>query len=89
MPDCISRDGAPDLYQQLQLLQNELKEYDEKLIDKYQIVVVNKMDIDGIESSVRELKDKINMLVVPISGLYRLNIPNLINILLNTCKIKK
>lgn len=86
MPDCITADGTPDLYQQLLLLQNELKEYDEKLLDKYQIVVVNKMDIDGIESTVRELNDKTNMLVVPISGLYRLNIHNLINILLNTCK---
>ncbi len=87
MPDCITADGTPDLYQQLLLLQNELKEYDEKLLDKYQIVVVNKMDIDGIESTVRELNDKTNMLVVPISGLYRLNIHNLISILLlNTCK---
>lgn len=84
--DCGS--GCPDLYQQLLLLQNELKEYDSKLLDKQQIVVVNKMDVDGAEKLTRELYNETELIIVPISGLHRLNIDCLIDILLSMYKRK-
>lgn len=81
LPDEVIPKGSLNLYQQLVLLQNKLKEYDSTLLNKHQMVAVNKMDIDGSEECIRELYNQTNLLLIPISGLHRLNIDSLIDIL--------
>ena len=83
IPDALlsSRAGLTNLYQQLLLLQNELRLYDQRLLDKQQLIVVNKMDIDGAEECARQLKKNTELMIIPVSGLHRFNIEALTNIL--------
>ncbi len=89
VPDTLltsMKDNGNYLYKQLKFLQNELLMYDKKLLNKQQLIVVNKMDNDGTEEMVRELNKQTDLLIIPVSGLYRLNIEYLINILCNNYK---
>lgn len=47
------RDPVQDFY----MINNEMVKYDKKLIEKPQIIIANKMDIDGAEDNLKRLKE--------------------------------
>ncbi|MDP3787576.1 MAG: GTPase ObgE [Candidatus Omnitrophota bacterium] len=50
-------------------LNNELKQYEHHLDKRHQIIVANKMDIDGARDNLKEFKEKIKKDIFPISAL--------------------
>ena len=46
-------------YEDYQLINKELKEFNEKLLDKPQIIIANKSDLDGFNDNLNEFKKKV------------------------------
>lgn len=59
-------------------INNELKNFSEKLIKKTQIIVANKMDVDGAKENLEKFKEEIKLPVVEISALTNEGIDDLI-----------
>jgi len=57
-----------DPYEDYLLINNELKEFNEKLIEKPQIIIANKMDIPGAKENLEEFKKKVDAEVFEISA---------------------
>lgn len=53
-------------YDDYVLINKELKEFNEKLMEKPQIIIANKMDIDGAKDKLIEFKEKLNDDSIPI-----------------------
>lgn len=53
-------------YDDYVLINKELKEFNEKLMEKPQIIIANKMDIDGAKDKLIEFKEKLNNDSIPI-----------------------
>jgi GTP-binding protein len=70
-------DGTQPLLDQLKVLENELNLYNDGLSRKAKMVVVNKVDIEGVEEKIRQLNGCISLPIIPISALYRWNIQHL------------
>ena len=51
------------------LINKGLADFSEKLLNKKQIVIANKMDIDGADANLEEFKKKVNVNVFPISAI--------------------
>lgn len=74
----ISANTVLPLSEQLQILKEELALYNPALPNKAKLIVINKVDLKGVEDKVREFcKVKPNLPVIPISGLYQWNIKEL------------
>lgn len=58
-----------DPYDDYQVIQNELKSFSEKLIEKPQIIIANKMDLEGAEENLKKFKEKVNAPIYPISAM--------------------
>lgn len=58
-----------DPYEDYEVIRKELKEYSEKLANKEEIVVANKMDMPDSKENLKEFKKKIDKDVIEISGL--------------------
>ena len=56
--DMASVEGR-DPYEDYELINKELKEFNEKLLDKPQIIIANKSDIDGYKDNLDEFKKKV------------------------------
>ena len=59
------RDPIEDYY----VIRNELKEFSEKLINKEEIIIANKMDLENSKDNLERFKKKINKKVYEISAL--------------------
>lgn len=57
-----------DPYDDYITINEELKNFNPKLLDKPQIIIANKMDIPGAEEKLQEFKKKVNLEVFPISA---------------------
>ncbi len=72
-------------------IRNELKLFNEKLCEKPEIIVANKLDTlddDTGNEKVKELEDKLSRKVHPISAVTGKNIPQLINVINAQVKVK-
>jgi GTP-binding protein len=58
-----------DPYEDYVLINKELEEFSTKLINKKQIVIANKMDIEGAEDNLKEFKKKVNVPIYEISAI--------------------
>ncbi len=58
-----------DPYEDYVLINKELADFSEKLLNKKQIVIANKMDIEGADANLEEFKKKVNVDVFPISAI--------------------
>lgn len=56
-------------YEDYVIINDELKNFNEKLLDKPQIVIANKMDIPGAKENLEEFKKKVNVPIYPISAI--------------------
>ena len=58
-----------DPYEDYLLINKELEEFSPKLLNKKQIVIANKMDIEGSKENLEEFKKKVNVEVYPVSAI--------------------
>lgn len=66
-------------YDDYLLINNELKEFNEKLINKKQIIIANKMDIEGAKENLKQFKEKVDCEVFEISALNNEGLEKVIN----------
>jgi len=55
-------------YDDYVLINNELKEFSDRLINKKQIIIANKMDIEGAKDNLEEFKKKVDLPIYEISA---------------------
>ena len=58
-------------YDDYVVINNELKEFSTKLLEKPQIIIANKMDIEGADDNLKEFKSKLNsnITIFPVSAM--------------------
>ena len=66
--DMGSTEGR-DPYDDYVLINKELEEFNPKLLEKPQVIIANKMDMDGAKENLEEFKKKVKEKVFPISAL--------------------
>ena len=68
-----------DPYEDYILINKELKEFNEKLLDKPQIVIANKMDIPGAKEKLEEFKKKVDVEIYEISAATNQGLDKVVN----------
>ncbi len=68
-----------DPYEDYVLINNELKAFNEKLIEKPQIIIANKMDIPGAEENLVEFKKKVDAEVFEVSAATQKGLEKVVN----------
>ena len=68
-----------DPYEDYLLINKELKEFNEKLLEKPQIVIANKMDIPGAKENLEEFKKKTDVQIYEISSATNQGLDKVIN----------
>ena len=79
----LTRDNP---YQDYVTINHELEMYDKKLLDRPQIVVLNKMDMPDTEDKIKELKVKIDRPLLVISAQQNKDVEKLLYVILDTLK---
>ena len=67
-----------DPYEDYMVIRNELKNYSDKLANKEEIIVANKMDMPGSKDNLEEFKKKIDKEIVEISAINNQGIDELL-----------
>ena len=57
-------------YDDYVVINNELKEFSDKLLNKPQIIIANKMDVEGAKENLKEFKKKVKAPVYEISAIF-------------------
>ena len=65
-------------YEDYETIRKELKNYSEKLANKEEIIVANKMDMPESAENLKEFKKKVNKEIIEISALNNIGIDNLL-----------
>ncbi|XP_015118360.1 mitochondrial ribosome-associated GTPase 2 isoform X1 [Diachasma alloeum] len=65
-------------WDQLDILRNEISQFSDRLNQRPKLVIANKIDIPGAEETLKKLKEKIDIPVIPISAKTGTNIPTLL-----------
>ena len=68
-----------DPYEDYLLINKELKEFNEKLLEKPQIIIANKMDIAGAKENLEEFKKKVDVEIYEISAATNTGLDKVIN----------
>ena len=68
-----------DPYEDYLLINNELKEFNEKLLEKPQIIIANKMDIPGAKENLEEFKKKVDVEIYEVSAAINEGLDKVIN----------
>lgn len=65
----MSRENARNPIEDYEIIKNELKKYNEKMLNKPSVIIANKMDADGASENLKEFKKKYpNEVIIPISA---------------------
>ena len=56
-------------YEDYQVIRNELKEFSEKLLNKKEIIIANKMDIENAKDNLKEFSSKVDKEIFEISAM--------------------
>ena len=65
----MSRESARNPMEDYEIIKNELKKYNEKMLNKPSVIIANKMDAEGAEENLKEFMKKYpNEVVIPISA---------------------
>ncbi|WP_029424966.1 GTPase ObgE [Alkalibacillus haloalkaliphilus] len=83
--DMLGLEGR-DPYEDYQAINHELKEYDEKLLERPQIIVANKMDMPDAETHLEFFKDQLgeDLPVFPVSAITKTGLRDLLLEVANT-----
>lgn len=68
-----------DPYEDYILINKELKEFNEKLLEKPQIIIANKMDIPGAKENLEEFKKKVDVEIYEISAATNQGLDKVVN----------
>ncbi len=68
-----------DPYEDYLLINKELKEFNENLLNKPQLIIANKMDIPGAKENLEEFKKKVNAEVYEISAATNTGLDKVVN----------
>lgn len=68
-----------DPYEDYLLINKELKDFNEKLLDKPQIIIANKMDIPGAKENLEEFKKKVDVEIYEISAATNQGLDKVVN----------
>lgn len=68
-----------DPYDDYVTINNELKNFNEKILDKPQIIIANKMDIEGSKENLEKFKKKVNLPIYPISAMQNKGLDVVVN----------
>ena len=68
-----------DPYEDYLLINKELKEFNEKLMEKPQIIIANKMDIPGAKENLEEFKKKVDVEIYEISAATNQGLDKVVN----------
>ena len=68
-----------DPYEDYLLINKELKEFNEKLLEKPQIIIANKMDIPGAKENLEEFKKKVDVEIYEVSAAINEGLDKVIN----------
>ncbi len=74
----MSGSEGRDPYDDYLLINKELEEFSKKLINKKQIIIANKMDIEGAEKNLEEFKKKVDVKVFPVTAMIGTGLDELI-----------
>jgi GTP-binding protein len=85
--DIMPLDGS-DPAENYHIIRNELKQYSEKLADKQEIIVANKIDLDPDGKAVKDLAKKLPQPVYPISAVSGAGVKELSELLWQKVKEK-
>ena len=75
----MSGSEGRDPFDDYEVIRNELKEFSEKLINKEEIIIANKMDVDGAYDNLERFKSKVNKKIYEISALNNVGLEDVIN----------
>lgn len=65
----MSRESARNPIEDYEIIKNELKKYNEKMLNKPSVIIANKMDAEGASENLKEFKKKYpNEVIIPISA---------------------
>ena len=64
----MSGSECRDPYEDYLLINNELKEFNPNLLEKPQVIIANKMDIDGAKENLEKFKEKVDCEVFEVSA---------------------
>ena len=67
-----------DPYEDYLIINKELENFNKKILEKPQIVIANKMDIEGAEENLKKFKEKVDVEVFPISAALNQGIDNVL-----------
>lgn len=68
-----------DPYEDYLVIRNELKEFSDKLINKEEIIIANKMDLENSKENLKIFKSKVNKKIFEISALNNTGLDDVIN----------
>lgn len=68
-----------DPYDDYVTINNELESFNKKIMDKPQIIIANKMDMEGAEENLKKFKQKVNLPIYPISAMMNQGLDVVIN----------
>jgi len=77
----ISASEGRDPYEDYVIINNELENFNEKIMKKPQIVIANKIDMPGALDNLEAFKKKVNVPVYPISALTIDGLQEVVNVL--------
>lgn len=85
----MSGSEGRDPIEDYEVIRNELKEFSDKLVNKEEIIIANKMDLESSKDNLERFKSKINKKVYEISALNNEGLDKVINDLENLVKNTK
>jgi len=75
----MSGSEGRDPIEDYEVIRKELKEFSNKLMNKEEIIIANKMDLESSKENLERFKSKINKKVYEISALNNMGLDNVIN----------
>ena len=85
----MSASEGRDPYEDYQIIRKELESFSPKLLNKQEIIIANKMDIESSHDNLVEFKKKVNKDIYEISAINNQNLDTIINVLSDLVKNTK
>ena len=85
----MSASEGRDPYEDYQIIRKELETFSPKLLNKQEIIIANKMDIESSKDNLIEFKKKVNKDIYEISAINNQNLDTIINVLSDLVKNTK
>jgi len=82
----MSASEGRDPYEDYKIIRKELENFSPKLLNKKEVIIANKMDIEGSHENLEKFKKQVNKEVYEISAINNQNLDTIINVLSDLVK---